>query len=57
MMDAPTCPTCDRPIRLEESVYFWPDHRTMQHLSCHVRWLEIATEVEASANPAYGPMS
>jgi hypothetical protein len=57
MMDSPICPTCDRPIRLEEPVYFWPDRRTMEHLWCHVRWLDITAEVEASANPAYGPMS
>jgi hypothetical protein len=57
MMDSPTCPTCDRPIRLEEPVYFWPDRRTMEHLWCRVRWLDITAEVEASANPAYGPMS
>jgi hypothetical protein len=29
----------------------------MEHLWCRVRWLDITAEVEASANPAYGPMS
>jgi hypothetical protein len=57
MMDSPTCATCDRPIRLEESVYFWPDRRTMEHLWCHVRCLDILAALEASENPVYGPMS
>lgn len=59
MTDAPTCPTCDQPIRLEDSVYFWPDRQTMEHLRCRaLRDLGIfAEEVEASADPAYGPMA
>jgi len=57
MMNSPICPTCDRPIHLDESVYFWPDRQTMEHLWCHVRWLDISPELEASADPIYGPMS
>lgn len=59
MMDSPSCPTCDQPIRLDDSVYFWPDRKTMEHLRCRaLRDLEIvAEEAEASADPAYGPMS
>jgi hypothetical protein len=59
MMDSPTCPTCDQPIRLRDSVYFWPDRQTMEHLWCHIRrrGLDIPIETEASADPVYGPMS
>jgi hypothetical protein len=37
--------------------YFWPDRRTMEHLWCHVRGWDTRAQVEASADPAYGPMS
>jgi hypothetical protein len=64
MTDSPTCPTCDQPIHVDESVYFWPERQTMEHLWCHVRWFvaepsarNISAEYEASADPAYGPMS
>jgi len=59
MPDSPTCPTCDQPIRVYDSVYFWPDRQTMEHLRCHALGdLDIlAEEVVASADPAYGPMS
>ena len=59
MGDAPICPTCHQPIRLDESVYFWPDRRTMEHLRCHAlrRRLGISAEAQASVNPVYGPMS
>jgi hypothetical protein len=47
------------PIRLDDSVYFWPDRRTMEHLRCHAfrRRLGISAEAQASADPVYGPMS
>jgi hypothetical protein len=53
MTDSPTCPTCDQPIRLDDSVYFWPDRQTMEHLWCHAlrRGFDISAEVEASADP------
>jgi hypothetical protein len=59
MMNAPTCPTCDRPIRGDDSVYFWPDRQTMEPLECYVfrRRLNISAEAEASASSAYGLMS
>ncbi len=58
MTDSPVCPTCDQAIRLRDPVYFWADRQTMEHLWCHVRWLDIPlVELEASADPVYGPMS
>jgi hypothetical protein len=59
MTDSPICPTCEQPIRVDDSVIFWPDRRTMEHLWCHIRRcdLGIFTEVAASADPTYGPMS
>jgi len=58
MMDSPTCPTCHRPIYLNEAVYFWPDHQTMERLWCRVHWVvDVYADVEASADPAYGPLS
>jgi hypothetical protein len=59
MTDSPICPTCDRPIHLDESVYFWPDRQMMEHLWCHVlsRRSDTSGEIEASADPVYGPMS
>jgi hypothetical protein len=57
-MDSSICPTCGQPIHLDDSTYFSPDRQTVEHLSCHVRRsADIPAEVEASANPAYGPMS
>jgi hypothetical protein len=56
-MDPSMCPTCGQPI-LDDSTYFSLDRQTVEHLSCHVRCsADILAEVEASANPAYGPMS
>lgn len=57
MTDSPVCPTCDRPIHVDEPVYLSPDRRTMEHLGCHLRWQGLSPELEASANPVYGPMS
>jgi hypothetical protein len=59
MTDSPTCPTCDEPICLDDCVYFWPDRQTMEHLRCRARRdLDLRVEeLEASADPAYGPMS
>lgn len=57
-MDSSICPTCGQPIHLDDSTYVSPNSQTVEHLSCHVRRsADIPTEVEASANPAYGPMS
>jgi hypothetical protein len=57
MTDSPVCPVCEQLIHLDESVYSWLDHQPMEHLACHVRWLDASAKAEASANPAYGPMS
>ena len=59
MTDSPTCPSCEQSIRASDSVIFWPDRQTMEHLWCHIDrcHLDIFAEVEASADPAYGPMS
>jgi len=57
MTDSPVCPVCEQPIQLNESVYSWHDHQPMEHLACHVRWLDASAKAEASADPAYGPMS
>ena len=57
MMDSPICSACDQPIRWEDPVYFGPDRQTMEHLSCHLRRLDVPAELEASADPIYGPMS
>jgi hypothetical protein len=59
MGDAPICPTCHQPIRLDDSVYVWSDRRTMEHRRCHAfrRRLGISAEAQASADPVYGPMS
>jgi hypothetical protein len=57
MMDSPTCPTCDQPIRVDDSVIFWPDRHTMEHVQCRYRLDLFAEAAEASADPAYGPMS
>lgn len=52
------CPTCDQPIRLRDSVYFWPDRQTMEHLWCRVRYVgHLSAEGEASASSVYGPLS
>ena len=57
-MDLPTCPVCDQPIRLDDFVYFWSERRTIEHLDCHILPRRSGTsEAEASADPAYGPMS
>jgi hypothetical protein len=57
-MDSSICPTCGQPIHLDDSTYVSPNSQTVEHLSCHVRRsADIPAEVEASANPAYGPMS
>jgi len=57
MTDSPVCPVCEQPIHLDESVYSWLDHQPMEHLACQVRWLDASAKADASANPAYGPMS
>jgi hypothetical protein len=57
MTDSPICPTCGQPIRLDDSTYFSPDRQTVEHLSCHALRSDIPAEVEASADPVYGPVS
>jgi hypothetical protein len=57
MTDPPICPTCNQPIRLDDSKYFSPARQTAEHLSCHALRSDIPAEVEASADPVYGPMS
>jgi len=56
-MDSSICPTCGQPIHLDDSTSFSLDRQTVEHLSCHVRCPADILEVEASAHPAYGPMS
>jgi hypothetical protein len=57
MTDSPTCAACHQPILVKDSVYFWPDRQTMEHLWCHARWVLVAAEMDVSADPVFGPMS
>jgi hypothetical protein len=57
MTDSPIGPTCGQPIRLDDSTYVSPDRQTVEHLSCHALRSDIPAEVEASADPVYGPVS
>lgn len=57
MTDSPTCAACHQPILVNDSVYFWPDRQTMEHLWCHARWVLVAAEMDVSADPVFGPMS
>ena len=59
MTDSPNCPVCEQPIRLDDFVCVWSGRQTMEHIDCHVlrRRSDTSAEAEASADPAYGPMS
>ena len=57
MTDSRICFTCEQPLNLDDAMYFSPDRQMLEHLSCHALRSAIPAEVEASADPVYGPMS